>query len=249
MMHAFGKKNLNVGDCLKTQSGEYYIYLGQYTGRPRSFYNVPSKGYLYMFYGRNIKDIDESSIMKQLSSRTTSEFDGNFSYTKNPKRFEEKVKTFALPKENFYHIMGLTMDDIPNNISDIVPENLKKISSFVKSLDKEFDSSTTMCVNSEFGNYPDYIQIQIGLNLIELEPSYENLVNGNILDDINIRGAYGQRIETESAFLRDDCKKLLPILTQIENIYSEWKDENDIGTSKTFESGLKQDICIDDKTL
>lgn len=79
------EKNLNVGDCLKTEYGEFYIYLGHFVGKPRSLYNVPSEGYLYMFYGRQANYVNDILIMDALSARIRYGFGGFFAIQNNRK--------------------------------------------------------------------------------------------------------------------------------------------------------------------
>lgn len=89
---------LEIGDILKTKIGEVYVYLGYFKGSPRSFYKVPDEGYLYVFCGcaKEISSVVE--VERNIYFRERSGFDGNFSYTKNPKRFAEKIGHLNIAK-------------------------------------------------------------------------------------------------------------------------------------------------------
>lgn len=113
---AFQNKDLRVGDLLVTESGELYIYLGFYVGRPWSMYRRPEYGYLYLFcsnwsflktaayYGvvaDSVRAVEANggtlppnvvnAILNRNIGRLKDGIDGNAKYTKSYVQFSRRV--------------------------------------------------------------------------------------------------------------------------------------------------------------
>ncbi len=99
------KSKIQIGDIFKTKIGEVYAYLGRYEGKPWSMYNVPDNGYLYVFCTtgewENLQRLEHN-----IDVRAYCGFDGSFCYTKNPKRFVEKLGHLDIKPRN--RILGLS---------------------------------------------------------------------------------------------------------------------------------------------
>lgn len=112
---ALSVKNLTPGDLLISNINEVYCYLGFYVGEPRSMYDVPDFGHMYLFcdslsflisrfsaYSALVKDqvqgyANSGGMISQQASaeiiqynwcRLRRSFDGNARYTKSPAKFE-----------------------------------------------------------------------------------------------------------------------------------------------------------------
>lgn len=103
------------GDIIITnQIGEVYLYLGYYTGTPRSFYyHDRTEGYLYVFLGRNCDQIPKETtdkIMEYIKESNQIEFsDGFMRYLKKPTTYQTLIRhidlTDHLPDiQNLYHL-------------------------------------------------------------------------------------------------------------------------------------------------
>lgn len=97
-------RGLEPGDILISKINEAYLYLGKYEGRPRSMYQVPDKGYLYLFLGHLYGMCDKVTpilnspreLEKHIRQIMSLSFDGFCRYTKNPVTFENKIGHFDL---------------------------------------------------------------------------------------------------------------------------------------------------------
>lgn len=87
---------------MRTDFGELYVYAGYYEGSPRSIYERPDEGYLYIFFspssvpatpGRgNALGFEPDDVVEQTVDRLRDgHVDGNACYTRTPKRFRERV--------------------------------------------------------------------------------------------------------------------------------------------------------------
>lgn len=94
------RSKLEIGDIFRTKIGEIYVYIGYFKGTPRSFYKVSDEGYLYMFCSRKNEYQSRAAIEANIQGRALCGFDGNFCYTKQPKRFIEKIGHIDIVKIN-----------------------------------------------------------------------------------------------------------------------------------------------------
>lgn len=101
-----GARTLAVGDLMRTDIGELYVYAGYYEGKPRSMYARPDEGYLYVFFapayhpapeGEDAFSCTPDDVVEQTRLRLRDRHvDGNACYTRRPKRFAERVASVDL---------------------------------------------------------------------------------------------------------------------------------------------------------
>lgn len=91
---------LRVGDCLRTKTNEVYIYIGYYKGVPKCSISstLPDRGYLYVFYSSygtllfgNRSMLQPEKVIKNIIGRKNGVIEGNGTYLKFPKNFEEVI--------------------------------------------------------------------------------------------------------------------------------------------------------------
>lgn len=96
------------GDVVETATGELYVYLGYYEGRPMSIYARPDEGYLYVFVGSARWDkITFSDLHREVYSRIRHDIDGSACYTKSPKPYEKRAGYVRLDPDKVENAFGL----------------------------------------------------------------------------------------------------------------------------------------------
>lgn len=98
------------GDVIETTSGELYVYLGYYAGRPFSVYARPDGGYLYAFVGTDITDQHglARDLLGEAYSRIRHEIDGSGCYVKSPKAYVHRHGHVMLDPGKIKYAFGLT---------------------------------------------------------------------------------------------------------------------------------------------